>query len=205
MLLSVVGVCLFLTGCTATVRPQVSETEFLTNEPKKPGRVDLYITEEFRKHVETQTDAMDLKKWEFELGPLAVDTFKYTLAGRFEEVKVMLEPPNFPMAGDIEKNLLAVVHPEFAEFSCSFPVVFKFETYKSTVCFKVKVFDKTGSVLLDNSYTGVGEKRGSIGFESAGHAANPIAAQLAVKDAVDKAVADIIKEVSKPTSAGLTN
>jgi len=54
ILLSMAGVYLALAGCTATVRPQVSETEFLTNEPKKPGRVDLYITEEFRKHVETQ-------------------------------------------------------------------------------------------------------------------------------------------------------
>ena len=205
MLLSVVGVYLVLTGCAAVVRPQVSESEFMTNEPKKPGRVDLYVTEEFRKHVETKTDAMDFKKWEFELGPLAVDTFKYALASRFEEVKVMLGTPNFPMTGDTVKGLLAVVHPEFAGFSCSFPVVFKFESYTSTVCFNVKVFDKTGSVLIDKSYTGVGEKRGSIGFESAGHAANPIAAQLAVKDAVDKAVADIIKEVSKPANVGLTN
>jgi hypothetical protein len=205
MLLPAVGVWLALAGCTAAVRPHVSETEFLTNEPKVPGRVDLYVTDEFRKHVESQTDAMDFKKWEFELGPLAVDSFKYALASKFEEVKVMLGTPNFPLVGDTEKSLLAVVEPAFAGFTCSFPVVFKFETYKSTVCFNVKVFDKAGSVLLDNSYTGVGEKRGSVGFESAGTAANPVTAQLAVKDAVDKAVADIVKAVSKPTNAGMTN
>jgi len=186
-----------LTGCTAHVSPHVSEAEFMFPGPKVPGRSTLYVSEEFRTYMRTKTDVMDLKKWEFELGPVAVDAFKYALAGRFKDAEVRLGTPGFPLEGEDNQDVLVVVQPAFENFKAHAPFFFKFETYKVTVSFRVKVFDKAGNVLVDDVYEGVGKKRGSIGYESAGHAAAPVAAQMAVEEAVNKAVADIVRTVNR--------
>jgi len=197
-LLGIILLLLFVSsGCTAHVQPNVSESEYLTSTPKKSGRAELYVTEAFRTHTETKTDVMDMKKWEFELGPVSVDCFKYALASRFEKVGVKLGTPSFPMEGELNRDLLVVVEPAFSKFDTHYPVAFKFETYTVTISYRVKAYDRTGKLILENVYEGVGEKRGSIGTASAGHAAGPVATKLAVKNAVDKAVFDIMEAIEK--------
>ena len=197
-LLGIILLLLFVSsGCTAHVQPNVSESEYLTSTPKKSGRAELYVTEAFRTHIETKTDAMDMKKWQYELGPLSVDCFKYALASRFEKVDVKLGTPSFPMESEVNKDLLVVIEPAFSQFDTHFPIAFKFETYKAVISFRVKAYDRTGKLILENVYEGVGSKRGSIGSASAGHAANPVAAKLAVKNAVDKAISDIMEAIEK--------
>ena len=119
---------LMLTGCTSIVRPHVTEAEFLVSAPKTTGRVEVFVTEEFRTHNETKTDVMDFKKWQFDLGPLAVDTFKYALASRFEKVDVKLGVPAFPLAAGNVGDLVIAIEPAFAGFSSHCPYMFKFET-----------------------------------------------------------------------------
>lgn len=190
-----VSAMIVLTGCTAIVRPSVSPTEFLTMGVKEPGRAELYVTDEFRTHVETKTDVMDMKKWQFELGPVAADTFRYALEAKFLKVDVKLGSPTFPLQESANGDLLVVVEPSFSGFSSKCPFLFKFENYVVKVSFRVKAYDRAGTMLIDQVYQGVGKKRGSIGYESAGHAANPEAARLAVNDAVDKAVTDIMHKI----------
>ena len=187
----------FLAGCTSVVRPHVMEAEFLTSAPKLNGQVHLWVTDEFRTHRESKGDPMDLKKWEFDLGPLAVDTFKYALASRFEVVSVKLGKPIFPLPRDNATDLVIAVEPEFAGFSVGTPLLFKFETYTLECSFHVKSYDHSGNVLLEGTYEGVGKKQGAIGTTSAGLHALPVAAQLAVKDAVNKAVADIVDRIQQ--------
>jgi len=197
-LLGIILLLLFVSsGCTAHVQPNVSESEYLTSTPKKSGRAELYVTEAFRTHTETKTDVMDMKRWEYELGPVAVDCFKYALASRFEKVDVKLGTPSFPMESEVNKDLLVVVEPAFSQFDTHYPIAFKFETYSAVISFRVKAYDRTGRLILENVYEGVGGKRGSIGYESAGHSANPVAAKLAVKNAVDKAISDIMEAIEK--------
>ena len=196
MLLGIVCVAA-LTGCTSIVRPHVAEAEFLTSTPKAAGRAELYVTEEFRTHNESKTDVMDMKKWQFDLGPLAVDTFKYALGSRFEKVDVKLGTPSFPLSAGNAGDLIVAVEPAFAGFSSHCPFLFKFETYVVKVSFKVKAYDQAGKTLIDKVYQGEGKKRGSIGTASAGLDANPVAAQLAVKDAVTQAVDDILAAAKK--------
>lgn len=186
-----------LSGCTNVVRPHVTEAEFLTAEPKIAGHAELYVSEAFRTHTETKTDPLDLKKWQFDLGPLAVDTFKYSLGSRFEKVDVKLGAPAFPLSATNAGDLVVAVTPEFTSFKSQFPVLFKFETYVVKVSFKVIAYDQTGKILVDKVYHGEGKKRGAIGQASAGIDANPVAAQLAVKDAINKAVTDILAAVKK--------
>ncbi len=197
-LLGIILLLLFISsGCTAHVQPNVSESEYLTSTPKKSGRAELYVTEAFRTHSETKTDVMDMKKWKYELGPVSVDSFKYALASKFEKVEVKLGPPSFPTESELNKDLLVIVEPAFSQFDTHFPVVFKFETYKAVISFRVKAYDRTGKLVLEKVYEGVGGQRGSIGYESAGHAANPVAVKLAVKNAVDKAIPDIMESIEK--------
>lgn len=197
-LLGIILLLLFIfSGCTATIQPNVSESEYLTSTLKKSGRAELYVTDAFRTHTETKTDAMDMKKWEYELGPVSVDCFKYALASRFEKVDVKIGTPSFPMESEVNKDLLVVVEPAFSKFDTHYPIAFKFETYRAVISFRVKAYDRTGRLILENVYEGVGEKRGSIGYASAGHAANPVAAKLAVKNAVDRAIFDIMEAIEK--------
>jgi len=60
-------------GCSATVRPTVAESEFLSGEPKVLGGVVLVSSEGFRGYTSKQTDVMDMKSWSLELGPAAAD------------------------------------------------------------------------------------------------------------------------------------
>ena len=191
----ILTIAVLATGCTAVISPHVSESEFLSSAIKNPGKVQLFVTDEFRTHKESQTEAMDLKSWEYDLGPMAVDTFKYALGSRFYSVEVKLGKPTFPIVENGQNEIVIAVEPSFAGFDAHFPWVFKFETYVAEVTFHVKAYNKNGSQILNKTYQGKGEQRGSIGYESAGHAANPIASQLAVKDAVNQAVEDILKAI----------
>ena len=185
-----------LTACTAVVSPHVSEAEFLTNTQKRPVQIDVYVTDEFRNHRETQQNVMDMKSWDYELGPVATDAFKYALASRFERVNLRLGAPHFPLAEDSAARVY-VVQPSFAGFDAHYPYVFKFETYTAKVTFLVALYDSSGKRLLENTFDGEGSMQGSIGYESAGHAANPVAAQEAVKAAVNKAVDAIVTAIPR--------
>jgi hypothetical protein len=161
------------------------------------GHACLYVTEEFKTHTETKIDPLDLKKWQFDLGPIAVDTFKYALGSRFEKVDVKLGTPSFPLPAINTGDLVVAVEPEFAGFKSQFPILFKFETYSVQVSLKVKAYNRSGKILVDKLYHGEGKKRGSIGQASSGLNANPVAAQLALKDVVSQAVTDILAAVKK--------
>jgi hypothetical protein len=66
--------------------------------------------------------------------------------------------------------------------------VFKFENLHGTGLLPLILYDAAGKPLIDQTFSGEGSQQGSIGYESAGHAANPVAAQNAIKQAVSKAV-----------------
>lgn len=177
-------------GCAPVVQPRVSSAEFMTAGSRSPGRVDLFITEQFRTHRVQKTDISELKTWDFELGPVAVDAFRFALESRFEDVNVHLGTPQLPLSsGD---SFHAVVEPGFASFSAADPVLFRFENYKATVSFNVSVRDPSGKTLLSQTYSGEGAQQGSIGYADPGHAAYPVAVQNAVKDATNRFVSDLV-------------
>jgi len=187
----------FFVGCMATVKTHISQSEFLVSGDRNPGTVQLYITEAFKSYKETKTDMSDLKKWEFQLGLVAIDAFRYGLESRFTDVSVEMGEPIFPIQKDNPGAFFTVVQPRFHSFEASDPFMFKFENYTAEITFLVDVYDAEGTKLLSKQYYGKGEKRGSIGFESSGHEAYPVAVGNAVKDAVDQFLNDLIYIASK--------
>lgn len=172
-------------GCTATVKPTFNQSEFLTAEARQPGHVVLAVSPEFRDYRAKHADPMDMKEWEFELGPAMVDAFRYALESRVEKVDVRLGD-TAPAAGHL------VVRPRVASFDASEPLVFKFEEYHVKLAIAVDVVDGSGKVVYTNVYESHGRKRGSVGYESGGHAAHPVAAQNAIREIVDDATADVV-------------
>lgn len=177
-------------ACTAIVQPHVSSAEFLVPGDKVEAQVELYVSEAFRGHTVEKTDISEMKDWQFELGPAAVDAFRFALEARFREVEVKLGEPAFPLADPA--GVFAVVRPAFGRFAGSDPVLFKFENYTAEIEFLVDVYDAGGAALFSKQYTGKGKKQGAIGYDDPGHAAYPVAVQNAVKDAVGQFVADLV-------------
>jgi hypothetical protein len=185
-----------LTGCSPVVQARVSPTEFLVAGEKNPGKVDLFITEEFRSHIAEKTDISEFKQWKFELGTVAADAFRYALESRFETVSVRLGTPQFPSTPP--ETFYAAVQPSFTSFGASDPVLFRFENYKATIGFDVAVYRADGTTLFTRAYTGEGTQQGSIGYDDPGLSAYPVAVQNAVKDAAVKFVDDLVASSNQP-------
>ncbi len=183
-------------GCASVISPHVNESDFLTSDAKSTGMVQLYASEKFRNHTEIITNVIDVKKWKYELGSLAVDNFKYSLMSRFTYVDVKFWQPNFPISETYNNEIFIAIEPSFVSFNANYPLIFKNETFIVKVLLRVKAYNRNGDQLFDNIYQGNGEKKGNTGFESAGYAPNPDAVQLAMRDAVNKAVDDIL-EIAK--------
>ena len=177
-------------ACTAIVQPHVSSAEFLVPGDKIPATVELYVSDAFRAYTVKKTDISEMKDWQFELGPVAVDAFRFALEAHFRDVDVKLGEPRYPLAAPA--GFFAVVTPSFGKFAGSDPILFKFENYTAAVEFQVNVYDAAGKPLFSRQYTGKGKKQGAIGYEDPGHAAYPIAVQNAVKDAVGQFVGDLV-------------
>ena len=67
--------------------------------------------------------------------------------------------------------------------------------YEARITYKVRVYNKEGKVILENSYTGMGAKNG-IATQSPGHNYE-IPAGIAMNDAVTKILKDVAQVVGK--------
>jgi len=184
-------------GCAAIVRPTFGSAEFLTDQPKRPMHVALCASEAFRTYSSKQLDLMDEKLWQLELGTAAADALRYALESRFESVVVRGAAPQFPLPGPAPA---LVVVPSIDSVKLWTPLVFKFEPYAVTLTMSVTVYDASGNELKRTTVTAKGQKAGSIGYESAGHAALPEACRLAIKQAVTE-IMGVLNELPAPVTA----
>lgn len=181
-------------GCTAIIRPTISPSEFFINEKKLLPDVALYVPDGFREYSSKHTDVGDLKQWQLEVGPPATDALRYALESRFENVTVHASQPHFPLSSP---GPSLVVVPAFDSVKAAFPVAFKFEVYRVALTMTIRVYDSAGNELKAVTLTGKGKKTGSIGYDSAGHAALPEACRRAIKEVVDQAVEAIAELAAK--------
>ncbi len=153
---------LLYAGCTNTVRPTVSQSEFLNNAPKVNSTVALHLTDDFRyyegKHVDWWCDGTT---YTMEIGPLASDWFQYSLESRFKEVKVMSGLPRFPYSSP---GVDIVVTPKFTSFKAGGPLVVKFENYWVELGMSATIQDRAGKVLDVLELTQKGAKGGTGGI-----------------------------------------
>ena len=177
-------------GCTSVVRPSISSSEFLTNEKKIPTNMALYVTDEFRNYSSSQTDIFEGRKWKLELGPATTDALRYALESRFENVALNVGRPQFPI--ELPEGSLVVV-PTFDSVKQTGPIFVKFEKYHVTITMTVCVYDPAGLGLKKMTLTGKGDKAGSAGFGSPGHAALPEASRYAIKQLVDQILQNLME------------
>lgn len=184
--------CLFLVftqlGCTVNVRPTFSSSEFLSNENKIPTDVQLYVTEEFREYSYKETDVIDMKEWKLELGPATTDALRFILESHFENASVKLGEPQFPV--ELPDGSFVIV-PTFVSVKQTGPVLVKFEKYHVTIMMDITIYDPKGKELKILELTGKGEKAGSIGYDSAGHAALPEASRMAIREIAEQLIQEL--------------
>ena len=185
-----------LCSCKATVRPTVSPADFAPATNPVPGEIALVVSEDLRTFTGESGNWLDFKTWIFEVGPCTVDAFRYALEERFSSVRVVPEEATLDAAEDSPRPVLARIEPEIVAFDGDEPWVFKFETYAVDLRCRVRVRDAEGRLLYERDYDARGTKRGSVGFESAGHAAHPEAYREAVLSIVRQVADDLVGAVA---------
>lgn len=193
VLLLLVSLVMFA-GCTVQINPAFSQSEFITNQEKVPASVALYFTDEFRAYAPKHDDPMDLKSWVLNLGPMATDAFRYAFDSRFEKVLIKSGKPQFPLQ---EPDVDFVVSPKFTFFNSGEPVLVKFENYWVDLGMDVNIQDETGKTLETLQLRNKGVKRGSIGTESGGMGAYPVACREAVRPMVEQTVEKVTELATK--------
>ncbi|MEM7305433.1 MAG: hypothetical protein AAF682_02125 [Planctomycetota bacterium] len=184
-------VAIALTSCQAVVRPTISSADFIGPEPRVDAEVLLLVSEDFRTYRETSTDWMDFKKWVFEVGPCAVDAFRHALGSRFERVHMAAAEATDAVASARQEGVVAILRPEIVKLDGQEPLLFKWGEYSVDLACAIEVLDAQGGVLYERTYHTMGEQRGSVGFESAGHAAHPEAFREAMVQLARHASAEL--------------
>ena len=181
------SVLLLTIGCTAKVEPVFTAGEFQTDRPKQLGSVVLCVTEAMRDYRGTSADPLALHEWECTLGPALIDAFKYSLESRVHTALISLGEPRFP-----SRRAQLFVVPAVVKFEATEPVIVRIEEYHVYLDVRVNVYDGKGRELMSKTYSSHGRKGGELSLESAGHAAHPMAAKVAIRQIVDEATNDVV-------------
>lgn len=185
---------IFFSGCTAIVRPTISQSEFLTNEEKVPATVVLHITQEFINYTYKHFDwVSDAKNYAIKVGPLTSDWLRYALESKINTVLIKSGKPQFT---ESSSNVDLLITPRFTSFKAGGPLPVKFEQYWVDIGMEVTLQDSQGRILETLKLQQKGSKAGSIGLES-GTQIYPEVCRMAIKPMVDKTVDKVIELVTQ--------
>jgi hypothetical protein len=172
-------------GCSHIVLVAPKLPEKVVTE-KIPLDVGLYITNEFKNYKVSESRKGDT--WNYtNLGEASTAQFRLGLSQIFRTVELINEKPPFSKPKDI--ILHAVIEPAIDKFDFNIPLT-KFQVYPSRIHYKITVYDMSGKVIFTKSVEGIGDTKGSPGFD---FAENPSkAASKAVEDGANKALESIL-------------
>ncbi len=177
---------LLFVGCahSIVVAPKPSE---LTSIEKLPIDVGLYLTNDFKSYKVSEFRKGD--KWNYDnLGEASATQFRLGLGQIFRTVELVDERP--PFTKPKPRLYQAVIEPAIEKFDFEIPLT-KFQVYPAKIHYKITVYDMGGQVVLTRSVEGVGDLKGSPGFD---FAENPSkAASKAVEDGATKALETLMK------------
>lgn len=175
----------FTSGCahTVLVAPKPPRTVVVEKIPLDMG---LYMPDEFRNFTVSESRMGD--KWNFtNLGEESAAQFRQGVRDIFRTVVLVEERPPFSRSKPFAVR--AVIEPMIERFYFNIPW-FKFQVYPARIVYKVTVYDLSGKILFSKSVEGVGDIKGSVGFD---FAENPSrAATQAVEDGIDKGLRAIV-------------
>jgi hypothetical protein len=187
-------VILFLTGCTADIRPTVSQSEFLGNNAKVHAGIALFITDDFKNYSASHFDWWcDATKYKMEIGPFATDWLRYSLESKFDDVKLLSGNPKFPYS---DSSINFVVTPKFTTFKAGGPVLVKLEKYWIELGMDVSIQDREGKILKTLKLKEKGAQAGTIGVNPGVHLF-PNICRLAMKPLADKTIAKLVELSNK--------
>jgi hypothetical protein len=177
----IVGAAVVLSvGCahSIVVAPKPPEK---TGAETMPLDVGLYLSSEFKSYKVSEFRKGD--KWNYDnLGEVSAAQFRLGLGQIFRKVELVDERP--PFKNDSARVLHAVIEPAIDKFDFEIPIT-KFQVYPARIHYKVTVYDLAGKVLFIRTVEGVGDFKGSPGFD---FTENPSkAASKAVEDGAGKA------------------
>lgn len=195
-LMGLAAAVLFLgSGCTVVVRPSFSESEFLSDAPKAPISVAVYVSDELKNYEHGHFDWWcDARNYDMKVGPMTIDCFHYALESRVQTVQMKPGLPSFPLAEPAD----FVITPKFTDFKAGGPVAVKFEPYWVEISMEITIQDSQGQVLDTLTLKEKGSKGGSIGMEPGTHI-YPETCRTAVRAMVTQTV-DKVLELSQNKS-----
>jgi hypothetical protein len=176
---------IFSAGCAHTVLvapkpPEASLTE------KIPLDVGLYLTEGIKNYKVSESRKGDT--WNYtNLGEASVTQFRLGLGQIFRTVELVDERPPFSKPKSIV--LHAVIEPTIEKFEFGIPLT-KFQVYPAKIYYNITVYDMSGKVILTKSIDGIGDTKGSPGFD---FTENPSkSASKAIENGANKALESIL-------------
>jgi hypothetical protein len=145
-----------------------------------PADVGLYLTREFTGYKVSESKMGDT--WNYDnLGQASATQVRLGLAQIFRTVELVDERP--PFSKPQTRTLHAVVEPGIDKFEFDIPFT-KFQVYPAKIFYKITVYDPSGKVILVTTVEGIGDVKGSAGFD---FAENPSkSASKAVEDGANK-------------------
>lgn len=179
--LSIVTIAVALSACSHNVLVAPAPPQQL-NVSKSSLNVGLYITDQFKNFQISESRKGDT--WIYpNLGQASADQFQLALQRAFNSVEVVSGKP--PIKSNKDITIHAVIEPAIEKFDFNIPMT-KFQVYPATITYKITVYDKKGKTILSKTIAGIGDSKGSPGFN---FAANPArSASKAVTEGVKSAV-----------------
>jgi hypothetical protein len=167
-------------GCAHSIMVAPKPPQDRPAAEKVPADVGLYLSENFTGYKVSEFRKGD--KWNYDnLGQASATQIRLGLTQIFRTVEIVDERP--PFSRPQTRRLHAVVEPAIEKFDFEIPFT-KFQVYPAKIWYKVTVYDTNGTVVLATTIEGVGDLKGSPGFD---FAENPSkSASKAVEDGANK-------------------
>lgn len=150
-----------------------------------PCKITLLLDREFQNYHWEGFSRADLRGLDYDLGSASKNLFirAFTLAS--DGVTVVESRPSFPVLDTA--GIVLVVHPRISGFAEKHNAFKRNADYYAEITYQIKVYDKTGRVVLENDYTAGSAQMGGIDVYR-NHAAP---AEKAMAQAVMKIIDDI--------------
>lgn len=147
-------------GCAHTVTVAPKPVEKVTTE-KIPLDIGLYLAKELKAYRVSEFRKGD--KWNYDnLGEASAVAFRLGLGEIFRTVEVVDERP--PFAKPKSRAFHAVIEPTIEKFEFEIPMT-KFQVYPARIQYRITVFDLDGKLVFTKIVEGIGDTKGSPGFD----------------------------------------
>jgi len=181
---------LLLSACTATRLQTLAQLPPPLIE-KKPVRIGIYYSKEFREYVHRETRSQI--EYEITLGPAHVTNLDWLLNAMFAEVVPVEDPTKVAF---MQPPLVLVLEPKFEEYSFLTPKDVAGEAFIVTIRYLLTLYDGGGARVDSFTYTGYGR-------EPARALTSKLPLQIATQRAMRDAGAKVAVELTDQDSVRL--